>query len=418
MRRPRITPDVANSFFLIEQPLSRVELGSRVRAALSDADGEISVVTVPIGGSMTPHLYLPVPATRHRLWSPRDPHLYSILLELISPAGVVVDRCSTYAGMREISIQGREVLLNAEPVFQRLVLDQGFYPDGILTAPSDADLVRDIEISMAAGFNGARLHQKVFEERFLHHCDRLGYLVWGEFADWGCAGYGSVDYDHQKPNLSYVSEWLEVLERDYSHPSIIGWCPLNETWQVLHDRTTDLDDATRALFLATKAFDATRPVIDASGYSHRVPETDIYDSHDYEQEPAEFARNHAGLAQGRPFVANAHGDHRTGKAYSVPYRGQPYFVSEFGGILWSPGRSDGWGYGNGPRTLEEFYDRFEGLCRVLLENPHMFGYCYTQLTDVYQEQNGLYTFDRYPKFDMERLKKIQERVAAIETRRR
>ena len=413
LKRPRITPDLANSLFHIEQPLTATAPGFQVRATLADGQGEIAAVTVPCGATLTPHIYLVVPAVRRRLWEPEDPHLYSIALELISDTGEIVDLCSTYAGLRDIAIRGREVLLNGKPVFQRLVLDQGFYPDGILTAPSDAALARDIELSIAAGFNGARLHQKVFEERFLSHADRLGYLVWGEFADWGCSGYGD-DHDHQKPNLSYISEWMEMLERDYSHPCIVGWCPLNETWQVLHDRTTDLDDATRAMFLATKGFDTGRPVIDASGYSHRVPETDIYDSHDYEQDPIKFARNHAGLAEGRPHIANAHGDHKTGKDYSVPYRGQPYFVSEFGGILWSPGRCDGWGYGNAPRTLEEFYQRFEGLCRVLLENRHMFGYCYTQLTDVYQEQNGLYTFDRRPKFDMERLREIQRRRAACE----
>ena len=413
LRRPRITPDVANALFRIEQPLSTLANGYRLRAVLSDDLGELATATVTVGGTLTPQMYLRIPEARRRLWCPRDPHLYQITLQLLSDSGELLDSCSSYAGLREIAIHGKAVKINGEPIFQRLVLDQGYYCDSILTAPSDAALVRDIEISLAAGFNGARLHQKVFEERFLYHADRLGYLVWGEFADWGCSDYGP-DHDHQKPNLSYLAEWMEVLERDYSHPSIVGWCPLNETWQVLHDRMTDLDDATRALFLATKVFDNTRPVLDASGYSHRVPETDIYDSHDYEQEPCAFERHHAGLAEGRPFVSNAHGDHNIGKDYSVPYRGQPYFVSEFGGILWSPGRRDGWGYGNGPKTLEEFYRRFEGLCGVLLDNPHMFGYCYTQLTDVFQEQNGIFGFDRDPKFDLTRLNAIQKRVAAIE----
>jgi beta-galactosidase/beta-glucuronidase len=417
LRRPRITPDVASSLFHIEQPLSKIEPGLQLHATVEDdAHGEIASARVSVGGTLTPHLYLSIPSGGRRLWSPRDPYLYQIKLELLSGSNSVIDQCSTYAGLREISIHGQAVLLNGEPIFQRLVLDQGFYPEGILTAPSDADLVSDIELSLGAGFNGARLHQKIFEERFLFHADRLGYLVWGEFADWGCAGYGS-DHDHQKPTINYVSEWLEVLERDYSHPCIIGWAPLNETWQVLHDRSTVLDDATRALFLATKAFDTTRPVLDASGYSHRVPESDIYDSHDYEQDPVKFAQHHAGLAIGRPYISNAHGTHTLGKDYSVPYRGQPYFVSEFGGILWSPGRKDGWGYGDGPQTLEEFYERFGNLCRVLLGNPFMFGYCYTQLTDVFQEQNGLYNFDRCPKFDPPRLKAIQQQLAAIEAGR-
>jgi hypothetical protein len=251
----------------------------------------------------------------------------------------------------------------------------------------------------------------VFEERFYYHADRLGYLVWGEFPDWGCSGNGP-EADHQQPGASYITQWLEVIQRDYSHPSIVGWCPLNETWQVLEDRITALDDVTRGMFLATKALDPTRPVLDTSGYSHRVPESDIYDSHNYDQDVAEFAAKMQGLAEGRPYT-NLHG----GKTISIPYRGQPYFVSEFGGIWWNPSAKPGdfsWGYGNRPTSIEEFYARFEGLCRVLLENPDMFGYCYTQLTDVYQEQNGIFTFDRQEKFDLNRLRRIQQRMAAIE----
>jgi Glycosyl hydrolases family 2, TIM barrel domain len=213
---------------------------------------------------------------------------------------------------------------------------------------------------------------------------------------------------------TYVTQWLEVLERDYSHPSIIGWCPLNETWQPITDRITVLDDVTRAMFLATKAFDQTRPVLDASGYSHRVPEADVYDSHDYEQDPAIFAATHAHAEEGQPFI----NDHQ-GRAISLPYGHQPYVVSEFGGIWWNAERAPGdrmssWGYGAAPQSLEEFYQRFEGLCTTLLNHPGMFGYCYTQLTDVYQEQNGIYTFHRRPKFDLERLRAIQTRPAFIE----
>ena len=157
-----------------------------------------------------------------------------------------------------------------------------------------------------------------------------------------------------------------------------------------------LDDVTRGMFLATKAMDSTRPVLDTSGYAHRVPEADVYDSHDYDQNPTTFKARHAGLANG-----------------------QPYFVSEFGGIWWSPAAKQGedsWGYGERVKSLDEFYTRFEGLFDALLSDPLMFGYCYTQLTDVYQEQNGIYTFDRQPKFDLERIRAIQQRPAAIENR--
>ena len=175
-----------------------------------------------------------------------DPHLYDVAIALLDGVGNVVDEAASYAALRAVSIDGKASRLNGEAVFQRLVLDQGYYADGIMTAPTDETLRRDIELSMAAGFNGARLHQKVFEERFLCHADRLGYLLWGEFGDWGCRGEGPVGGEHQKPGADSVTQWLEVLERDYSHPSIVGWCPLNETWQKLGDRITVLDDVTRA----------------------------------------------------------------------------------------------------------------------------------------------------------------------------
>jgi hypothetical protein len=366
-------------------------------------------------------LALPIAEARRRLWCPDDPFLYDLELELVDGDGngSVIDRVRSYAGLRSLSIDGKAILLNGRPVFQRLVLDQGYYPDGIMTSPSDAALVRDIELSMAAGFNGARLHQKVFEERFLYHCDRLGYLVWGEFGDWGSLGDGPY-YDPQ-PTTAFVTEWLEVLERDYSHPSIVGWCPLNETAQTRGDRNTALDDVTRAMFLATKAMDTSRPVLDASGYSHRVSETDVYDSHNYEQDPEKFAAVMAGLAAGAPYT-NGNDDERISwpfqvRPWSVPYKDQPYFCSEFGGIWWNPDeRPDetSWGYGERPKSLDEFYARFEGLVSVLLDDVDMFGYCYTQLTDVYQEQNGIYRFDRSPKFDLERVRAAQRRVAAIE----
>ncbi len=198
-------------------------------------------------------------------------------------------------------------------------------------------------------------------------------------------------------------------------PRIIGWCPLNETAQTLHDRITVLDDATRALFLAAKAMDTTRPVLDTSGYSHRVPEADIYDSHDYIEEKnfaeglENFTQRHAGLPEGRgvhqPAPQHQQPD-ASQQIWSVPYRGQPYFVSEFGGFKWNPHdarqerrgepeeRTTSWGYGSDPTSLEDFYRRFEAVCDVLLDNPSMFGYCYTQLTDIYPEENGIYAFDR------------------------
>jgi beta-galactosidase/beta-glucuronidase len=411
LARPRITPDLANGLIRLEQTVVGDAVGWMVRAVLTDAQGEVARSERVVDG-FAARLELPVPPVRRILWEPGRPHLYDLAIELRDARGALVDRAASYAALRSVQIRGKAVLINGKPVFQRLVLDQGYFADGLMTAPSDAALVRDIELGLAAGFNGARLHQKVFEERFLFHADRLGYLVWGEFADWGCAHYGP-GHDHQQPNASYVAEWLEAVERDYSHPSIIGWCPLNETWQKMVDRPTRLDEITRALFLATKAADRTRPVLDVSGYSHRVAETDIYDCHDYEQDPAVFKAKNAGLAQGKPQL-NLGGD---GHAMSLPYAGQPYFVSEFGGIWWNPDAKPGegsWGYGQAPTSEEEFQRRFAGLCAVLLDDPHMFGYCYTQLTDVFQEQNGIFRFDRSTKLDLARIRAAQVRPAAIE----
>ncbi len=419
LKRLRITPDVTNGLLRIAQPLTATTPGLRLSITLSDEAGVVTTVERAVGGDFVTQLDVPIPADRRRLWSIEDPHLYGLDIRLVDATGVVVDQISSYAGLRSVTIDGKAIKLNGKVVFQRLVLDQGYYPDGIMTAPSDEALRRDIALAQAAGFNGARLHQKVFEERFLYHADRMGYLVWGEFGDWGCRVSSRGESDHQQPSATYITQWLEVLERDYSHPAIVGWCPLNETWQTIGDRISALDDVTWGMYLATKAMDLTRPVLDASGYAHRVPWADVYDSHDYDQNPETFAQRHGDSAE--PYVnAPVAGQHRDSKrSWSVPYRGQPYFVSEFGGIWWNPKVREeeySWGYGERPTSIEAFYERFERLCGVLLANPEMFGYCYTQLTDVYQEQNGIYTFGRDEKFDMERIRRAQQRPAAIEQR--
>jgi beta-galactosidase/beta-glucuronidase len=257
-------------------------------------------------------------------------------------------------------------------------------------------LRRDIELSMAMGFNGARLHQKVFEPRFLYWADRMGYLTWGEYANWG------LDYSDPSALERVLTEWIEVLERDFNHPSIVGWCPFNET------EPTQNPELLRMTYRVTKAIDITRPVIDTSGYIH--VETDIYDCHNYEQDPRKFAA---------AFESFKHTDsvYRNFVKYDAAYRGQPYFCSEFGGIWWNPGQMDtkSWGYGDRPKTEQQFIKRYTGLVEALLSHPNMFAFCYTQLTDVEQEVNGLYTYDRRPKFNPEILHKINAQRAAIET---
>ena len=335
-----------------------------------------------------------LPLSELHLWDVGRGNLYDLTLTFGG------DSVKSYAGMREVRIEGRSVLLNGRPVFQRLVLDQGFYPDGIYTAPDESALVRDIELSLAAGFNGARLHQKVFEPRFLYHCDRLGYLAWGEMANWG------LDYSDPAALEAFLGEWLDAVDRDFNHPSIFGWCPFNETWD--REGRRQLDSLLAMVYRVTKQLDPTRPCIDTSGNFHVV--TDIYDVHDYEQDPASFAAHYEAFRTGGAFY--------DAQAARQQYDGKkPMFVSEYGGIKWNP-QGDvekAWGYGDGPATEEAFIERYRGLTEALLSNPNMFGFCYTQLYDVEQETNGLYTYSREPKFDMAVFHAINTQPAACET---
>lgn len=344
------------------------------------------------------------------LWKPGKGGLYTLLLSFGE------DRVKSYFGLRTAKFQGRKFLLNGKSLFQRFVLDQGFYPEGIYTAPTEEDLVKDIQLSFAAGFNGARLHEKVFEARFLYHCDRLGYLVWGEYPNWG------LDHAHPLSTETYLNQWSEAVERDFNHPAIIGWCPFNETWGYREER--EKNALLTSLYKLTKRLDPTRPCIDSSG-NYRVL-SEVYDIHDYDQDTQSFQARWDGLTdriretggvipEEDPFF-NSAPEGPSGRApfFNQPYDNQPIFVSEYGGIRWPDDTVEGWGYGNAPATPEEFFARYKGLTEALLNNPEIFGFCYTQLYDVEQEVNGLYTYGRAQKFDISLIQKINQQKAAIE----
>ena len=348
-------------------------------------------------------LRLRLPLAETHLWEVGAGRLYDLVFTLESDGERDVLR--SYAGLREVQIDGMKVLINGKSVFQRTVLDQGFYPDGIYTAPSDEALQKDIELSMALGFNGARLHEKIFEARFLYHCDRAGYLVWGEHANWG------LNITVPEGLAAFLPEWVEAVERDFNHPAIIGWCPFNETWDFEGKRRDPRILA--AVYHATKAIDPTRPVIDTSGNFHVV--TDIYDQHDYNQDPVSFREAYIGYDGKKESFKLRHED----KQVYLP--DLPFFMSEFGGIKWVPEKDretankDAWGYGDAPQTEEEFLSRYEGLVAAILDAPNIMGFCYTQLYDVEQETNGLYTYGREKKFDdYSRIVAANKRKAAIE----
>ncbi|MBO7394010.1 MAG: beta-galactosidase [Abditibacteriota bacterium] len=371
-----LTADI-NSGAVFVRPIARINEPNLTFEAVAYMDGkEVGKAAEKLNWRNT---CLPVFLSEKRLWSLEDPYLYDMKLILRNGDGEAVDEVSTYFGLREVTIDGGAVLINGKPVFQRLVLDQGFYPYGIWTAPTDEALVNDIKLSMAAGFNGARLHQKVFEPRFLYHADRLGYLVWGEYPNWG------LDYKSTLWHNEVINEWREILERDRNHPAIVGWCPFNETPPEAGEIQNTILDITRAI-------DPTRPMIDTSGWHRSTDNPDICDSHNYDQCPASFRKESTG------------GDNVMVPEL-LPGGRVPFFVSEYGGIGWTEDKN-GWGYGNNPKSIEEFYERLEGLTKALLDDPLQFGFCYTQLTDVEQEQNGVYYYDRSLKFDMARIKSI------------
>lgn len=332
-----------------------------------------------------------LPVRKMKLWSPENPFLYDIVYRIKDKQGNLLDEVTSYVGMRKIHTTDGKFYLNNQPYFLRLVLDQGYYPDGIWTAPSDEALRKDIQLGKDAGFNGARLHQKVFEERYHYWADKLGYLTWSESASW------AMNHDDELAARNFIAEWTEVVIRDRNHPSIVTWTPFNESWgagNVVYPRLV------RDVYRITKAIDPTRPINDASGDKHIL--TDIWGVHNYQQDPKILADALIGREGEEPYR-----NIRDDKSLAV-YEGQPYIVSEFGGIGWMKPEENGtsWGYGAVPEAMEDFYKRLEGLVQAMGSSNIVVGFCYTQLTDVEQEKNGIYYYDRTPKFDMNRIKAI------------
>ena len=370
------------------------------------AGGNTLSVEVRDGGKVVAHaesaavqgVPVVVALKKAKLWSPESPFLYDVVYEVKDAEGKTLDRVDAYVGMRKVHIDGNKIYLNNKPYYQRLVLDQGFYPDGIWTAPSDEALKHDIEMSKAAGFNGARLHQKVFEERFHYWADKLGYIVWGEMASW------DKDFNSVAAARNFLSEWGNIVVRDRNHPALIVWTPFNEEFGVPSNEAgrflTDVYNETRRL-------DPTRPVNTVSGGIYVI--SDFCTAHCYEQDGA---RLHSMLFDGEKFYQpqgpNGGFDRAIRKLY---YDGSlPYVLDEFGGIKCAETQPEGgnsWGYGDAAPTREDFYTRLEALVKAIVEHSDKIcGFCYTQLTDVEQEQNGVYYYDRGEKFDMGRVKAI------------
>ena len=322
------------------------------------------------------------------VWTPEQPNLFDVTFRILEH-GCEVDAVQSYFGMRKVSIQNGQFLLNSRPYYQKLVLDQGYWPESLLTAPSDEAFIRDIELTKAMGFNGVRKHQKVEDPRYLYHADRMGLLVWGEIG-------AAYLYSEQYADRIY-REWLDVLRRDYNHPCIVVWTPLNESWGVQEIETDPRQQAhSEAMVAITKSMDTTRLVVDNDGWEHT--NGDLLTIHDYSPS-GEMLRAHLGSMDAILALRPAQRALFVGRH---AYAGQPILLSEFGGVKFVPGTEaqHSWGYCEAD-SCAAFAGKLRELFDAVRACPLVDGYCYTQLTDVETEQNGLLTYDRTPKLPLE-----------------
>lgn len=336
------------------------------------------------------------------LWTPEHPALYDLKITLLRN-GQKVDTVLSYFGMREIRIDRGNILLNSQPLYQKLILDQGYWPQSGLTPPSEEALIQDIDSIHAAGFNGLRKHMKIEDERFLYWCDVKGMLVWSEMA----AFYEFTD----EAVRQFTSEWMQILAQNYNHPCIITWTPFNESWGIPSVKTSRRQQMfTEAVYHLTKTFDPMRPVICDDGWEHTV--SDIVTLHDYEEYGERFTQRYADKDK---IVSNEvyYNRDRSAIADGCIYRGQPVIISEYGGIAFAD-RSDGqWGYGNGVQDEKTYLERFRKITEAIQDVPYIVGYCYTQVSDVEQEVNGIMTADRQFKVPESELAAVNQRDTAM-----
>jgi len=395
--RVKITPALDGAVRL-EWSIARPQPGLEVSASASLRGRPAASATGPAnGGRATLVLHVDAPER----WSPDSPNLYDVTLEL-RHGGALQDRLRSYFGFRTVTADRGRILLNGEPVFLKMVLDQGYWPESNLTPPTDDAIQYDIRMTKEMGFNGARKHQKLEDPRYLYWADRMGFLVSSEMAN-------AYEFDDAYV-ARFTQEWTEAVARDYNHPSIVVWAPINESWGVpdLHDPRQQ--NHLKALYALTHSLDSTRPVIDNEGWEH-TGMTDLFAIHDYARTGGLLYERYKNLGQpGAGVPDNA----RPSLAPGCQYNGAPVVLSEFGGIAFIPPGHDvppeAWGYSGVENTADAALDRLRGLYGAIARIPGFTGLCYTQLTDVEQEINGLMTYDRKPKFELRKLREINALV--------
>ena len=333
------------------------------------------------------------------LWSPENPNLFDIGIKVLDKNQAVLDKIDSYFGMRKIHTENGMVYLNNRPYYQKLVLDQGYWPEGLLTAPTDDALKADIKLAKEAGFNGARKHQKVEDPRYLYWADKIGFLVWGE-----CASSPSFN---EIAVARLTKEWIEIIKRDYNHPCIVTWVPINESWGVSNiNYVKQQADHTLGMYYLIKSLDQSRLVISNDGWEMTV--TDICAIHNYNHGQRDEAEKYAyyldAIATKDNILSSGHAN-RNIYADGFSHQGEPVLLTEFGGIAYKTEGDAGWGY-TVVSTEEEYLEDYERIMKALFASKVLHGYCYTQLTDVEQEINGILTYDRKPKCDLSALRRL------------
>jgi beta-galactosidase/beta-glucuronidase len=409
VERLRWTPDLDLALLRLDVRLARVDDRPLRLSVVLTQHGEVltdEVVTVRGDRVLRDFRFAETDTTLGRrtiLWSPDAPNLIDARIRLLDDADDVVDEVGSYTALRSVSASARRIMLNGRPYFLRLVLAQGYWPTSHLAAPDADALRREVELVRELGFNGVRLHQKIADPRLLYWCDRLGVLAWAEMP-------AAYEFSPVMMNR-LVREWLEVLGRDYSHPSIIAWVPMNESWGVPRlERSAAQRDFVRALYHLTKALDPTRLVIGNDGWEQIV--SDVITVHDYTSRGEVLRERYGGSAAVEDTLRRTQPGYRSLLLPGATWENQPVVVSEFGGISYAADGNDAWpGYGAVFRR-EDLLERYRGLVDALLDSPAIAGFCYTQLADTLQEKNGLLTQDREPKVDPAALSRITRRPAA------
>ncbi|MDB5728700.1 MAG: glycoside hydrolase family 2 [Noviherbaspirillum sp.] len=330
------------------------------------------------------------------LWSPERPTLLDVEITL-RHKDEVIDKVRSYTALRSINVNRDRVMLNGRPYHLKLVLDQGYWPDTLMAAPSDDALRKDVELAKAMGFNGVRKHQKIEDPRYLYWADKLGLLVWEEMP--------SVYRFSPTAITRLVREWTEAIDRDYSHPSLIVWVPFNESWGVPNLTSTQAHrNAVEALYHLTRTLDSTRPVIGNDGWEASA--TDLLGIHDYDADPERIKLRYGSSSGTQELFDRRRPGGRILTLDGYPHRGQPIVLSEFGGIAYrkkpEKGVDEIWGYSEADSD-KEFLEAYRHLLEVVNEITLFSGFCYTQFADTFQEANGLLTADREPKVPIEKI---------------